>query len=85
MAALVARNEFTGLSFHCDTDQLVPGPPDGSLQCPIQNGDQILALYEYDTTSDRDDLLCVAFLTLAYRLIALATLHWSAKKKHFAS
>jgi hypothetical protein len=84
MAALTARNEFSGQTFDCTPGQLVPGS-DGSLRCPFTHGEQVLALYEFDTTSDRDDLLCVAFLTLAYRLIALATLHWSARKKHFVA
>ena len=85
--ASVARHEFAGQIFSCEAGdpQAFPNPDgSGSYICPFNTGDQVLSVYEFDRSNDRDDLLVVGFITLGYRIIAYATVSWAARQKHFS-
>lgn len=82
-ANVVARNELSDISFHCEPDEMIR-LPDGSMRCLVATGSEVIELYRFNSSTDLEDLLCVGLLCLGYRLIAFATLHWSARKKHFS-
>jgi len=70
--------ELTGLQFYCTSSQLLA---DGS--CPFTNGDQVLALYQFDDAPVWQNMLIVAFLTVAYRVVSFLILHVSSRKHRY--
>jgi hypothetical protein len=68
-AAVLGIVQYSGLTFVCTNGQLLP---DGT--CPITSGDQLLALYKFDTNNYHLYLGLMAAVTVGYRLIAYLVL-----------
>ncbi|KAE8444650.1 hypothetical protein EG329_014398 [Mollisiaceae sp. DMI_Dod_QoI] len=75
----LAPYSLRGIVFHCTDSQRLPNG-----ECPIQNGEQVLDLYDLNTNPGLN-ILALGICTLIYRLVAYALLravktHWGDLK-----
>eukprot|EP00762_Andalucia_godoyi_P008436 ANDGO_04685.mRNA.1 putative ABC transporter ATP-binding protein/permease YOL075C len=67
-AKVMAKNEFDGLSFTCNSSQQING------QCLYTRGQQVLDLYNMGNVDMTENIIVMFAVTLAYRIIAFGSL-----------
>ncbi len=72
---ITAAREFTGLTFSCDSDELLAGSA-----CPFTTGEQILTLYSFEPSVLQDTIIVLA-LAVAYRIAGCVLLAIFARRR----
>ncbi len=78
VSRVLAVREFEGAVFYCREDELLPP----NNVCTFTTGEQVLDVYGFSSSLGRD-VLTIAGLTIAYRVLAYIILHASAKRRTY--